>query len=355
MPGGCSIFNHYSKKRLVVLFLAVVSALLLLTGFINQDSSTRPLLPHPEPAFKINDDSGVLSLISWNVHGAPSSSPLKDRVSTIASLLKNFSPDVVLLQEVFKSSDKQLFFEQLGEQYDFIDTESMIREPNHILIGGLLGDRKSGLITLLKKSSRWKLIQGPDSPRFYEFTSHPEWIPYIWQGDRLANKGVLQVTIEKGEEQIMLFNTHLQANYGSQGEHHEIRTQQIMEVLALTYSISKDIPIIFAGDINVKPVCMDGSTLCADVENYNLLTNNLLDLTTTLRESEKCQNSYLHAQLEDPDCFTRIREVGSTWIDYVFISPDYGERVTHQLQILNNAAPDYPYSDHNGLYLALYE
>jgi exonuclease III len=261
----------------------------------------------------------------------------------------------VLLQEVFKSSDKQLFFEQLGEQYEFIDTEDMIREPNHILIGGLLGDRKSGLITLLKKTSDWEVKNNPDSPRFHEFTSHPDWLPYIWQGDRLANKGLLQVTIEKGEEQITLFNTHLQANYGSQGEHHEIRTQQIMESLSLTNSNSNNSPVILAGDINVKPVCMNGETHCSDVENYNLLANSLLDLTATLRGSEKCQNTYQHAHAEDPDCFTRIREVGSTWIDYVFISPDYGKKVTHQLQILKNIAPDHPYSDHNGLYLALYE
>lgn len=167
----------------------------------------------------------TLDVVSYNVYLRPLLPEWQDvRAPLIAERLGGY--DVVLLQEAYSDWHRQLIGNRLSEDYPY----------QARVLGSDCGFRQDGGVVLL---SKWpidvelqllfgKLCTGKDC---------------------LADKGVLYARINKRGQPVHIFATHLQS--GRENWKTRKRQLQVLGNLIEDLRLSKDEPVVIAGDFNV--------------------------------------------------------------------------------------------------------
>lgn len=257
-----------------------------------------------------------LTFVSWNLHGLPFVAEPEVRFARIAERVRELepAPDLLLFQEVWSGSLADQLREHLREY-----------EAPGGLERNWIGQRPSGLIAFVRSAGPWKI----DDVDFHEFDLHAPWWR-VWEGDGLARKGVQQLRLSDGRDELTMLHTHLQATYGKP-EYEPIVSDQLQQMTSLAQRLGNGRPIIAAGDLNAR----------AGTPPYRELRERWIDLTAEFRA--RC------------GCGTSVRDDGQpgAWIDYVLAYDLPRFRVEADLNLLANQKRDDPYSDHNGLFVKL--
>src|SRR5579863_8505776 len=117
-----------------------------------------------------------LKVLSWNVHGLawPLSKDPGGRMDRLCAKIRELSPEVVLLQEVWTGS--------------LLDRLSRALQPDWIPIWSKRrrGGPRGGLLTFVSASAGWRARAVPE---FHAFTASAA-VWKIWEGDGFGGKGV---------------------------------------------------------------------------------------------------------------------------------------------------------------------
>ncbi len=176
-----------------------------------------------------------LKVLSWNLHGLawPLSKDPGGRMDRVSAKMRELSPEVALLQEVW-----------LGSQ---VDRLTLALQPDWIpiCIKRRSGGPRGGLLAFVSASAGWRARAAPE---FHAFAaSAPAW--KVWEGDGLGGKGILTVELERGEQRICAVNTHLQSQYPG-SDYAEVREAQLIELREIVSHFHASLPAIVAGDFN---------------------------------------------------------------------------------------------------------
>ena len=252
-----------------------------------------------------------LTLVSWNLHGIPFVEDPAVRFARVAAHVRGIrpAPDLLLFQEVWGGT----LADQLAEE---LPAYVAAPEPER----NWLGSRPAGLMALARRDGAWRIEESV----LHEFDAYAAWWR-VWEGDGLSRKGVQQLRLANGSDEVMLLHTHLQAMYGKP-EYAPIAAEQLRQLTGVAQGLGHARPILAAGDLNTR----------IDTPRYAELRERWIDLTAELRE--RCE------------CGTSVRDDGEpgAWIDYVLAYDLPRFRVRADVHLLENRAPDDPYSDHNG-------
>ena len=212
--------------------------------------ASKPLQPvvHALPtrhAPKADDCLRVATVNMWGV-ALPGiqielASYIDERFTALAERLarNEHALDVVLVQEAWSDSGRQILLDHTGLQRAFPYRVNSLDAP-----GG------AGLVTL----SRYPLT---DRPRFHRFDEQGSCWKF-WEGDCLGRKGVLAVEVEWGSRRVWVGNTHLIACYSADRDERSCdrrdpngsaRTVQTIEARRFMEEIG-DGPMILGGDFN---------------------------------------------------------------------------------------------------------
>jgi endonuclease/exonuclease/phosphatase family metal-dependent hydrolase len=187
-----------------------------------------------EPGFARAQVAAEFDLLSYNVHGLPSwiaGDAPELRTPEIARLAEPY--DVVLIQEDWSYHDLLA----AGTTHDTVERGNGSRFAIAEwlpLFGG------SGL-TLLARTD----VTGSDHGHYSACSG--------WLGganDCLATKGWLRVRLRFGSHEVDLYNTHLDA--GESDEDRAARRVQLDELAAAIEAKSADVPVVLAGDFNLR-------------------------------------------------------------------------------------------------------
>ena len=272
-----------------------------------------------------------LHVVSWNLHGVPIFASLRaERMQLAARRMRAMqpSPDIILLQEIFFPCELDVVKDNIGDEFQMVD-DMPLREfppwwvPIANLAGVFMRFRKSGLVAFVNR--RWEVV----GSQFEEFRVH-DYEFKLWEGDGYACKGMHRVDLRHREHggRVTVFNTHTQAVR----RQHEIRTAQITQIAAAAYAVDAEIPVLIAGDFNVRP----------EEPAYELMTGDFRwqDLTGGPIETCGARLGYAESHREK---ITRRR-------DYVFgLSNWRWQFEGSAVEFICNLADDVPYSDHHGL------
>jgi endonuclease/exonuclease/phosphatase family metal-dependent hydrolase len=169
-----------------------------------------------------------LRVVTWNVWGLPVVSPnMEARLAALPDVIAKLDPDVILLQELWEESEGNRVRQGL-ERHGY-------RYTNH------LAHTASGM-TGLFTASKLPL----ENVGFLPFASgrighsfwHLEWI---------ASKGVGRFLVHTALGPIEVQNTHLQAQYDTDGYAAE-RLSQVGEIVSMHQDWS--LPLVLGGDFN---------------------------------------------------------------------------------------------------------
>ena len=257
-----------------------------------------------------------LKVLSWNLHGLawPLSKDLAGRIDRVSAKVRELSPDVVLLQEVWLGSQVERLTTALESEWKPVWIKRRSRGPS------------GGLLAFIRASAGWKTVAAPE---FYRFAaSAPVW--KIWEGDGLGGKGVLSVVLECGEKRICAINTHLQSQY-SGANYAEVREAQLVELSKVVSNFHASVPAIVAGDFNT------------DVREplYSIVAALGTDLTAEAREQSNVGTT------------ANPRDGRPEWIDYIVAANSQSWTVSATLELIANQSADVPYSDHSGLFCTI--
>jgi endonuclease/exonuclease/phosphatase family metal-dependent hydrolase len=147
--------------------------------------------------------------------------------------------------------------------------------------------------------------------------------------------------VHKGGTRLAVVATHTQAQYGKRN-YHEIRQQQIEQLIDYTKRLDPTRPVVLAGDFNTSP------TGRYDGYIYDEMIAVWAELTKDARND--CLNDHNPVLVEPLACGTHYEgdRLSNEWIDYVFTR--LGDNVQPvKLQLIRNEASDQPFSDHEGV------
>jgi len=257
-----------------------------------------------------------LKVLSWNLHGLawPLSKDPGGRMDRVSAKVRELSPDVALLQEVWLGSH--------------VDRLTLALRPDWIpiCVKRRSGGPRGGLLAFVSASAGWRACAAPE---FHAFTaSAPLW--RVWEGDGLGGKGILTVALERGEQRICAVNTHLQSKYPGI-DHADVRRAQLIELRQTVSRSHASLPAIVAGDFNTD----SGESL------YSLVAALGTDLTA--EERARCNRGTNEGSHGEP----------SEWIDYIVAANSISWTVLAKLDLIANQRADVPYSDHSGLFCTL--
>jgi endonuclease/exonuclease/phosphatase family metal-dependent hydrolase len=261
-------------------------------------------------------DDICVKVLSWNLHGLvwPLSKDPGGRMDRVSAKVRELSPDVVLLQEVWLGSHLKRLTRALHPDW----TPICVRRRG--------GGPRGGLLALVNAAAGWRARSAPE---FHAFTaSAPVW--RVWEGDGLGGKGVLTVELERGAVRICAVNTHLQSQYSSI-DYAEIREAQLVELRAVISQLGPSQPAIVAGDFNTD----------SRESLYSIVAALGTDLTAKARERDN------NGTTANP------REGRPEWIDYIVAANSETYAVSANLELIANESADVPYSDHTGLFCTI--
>jgi endonuclease/exonuclease/phosphatase family metal-dependent hydrolase len=184
-----------------------------------------------------------LKILSWNIYMLPYINFLhksEERAYAIGDLLKYENYDILVFQEAFLESSRKIIYNELKKIFPY-QTGPINTEKNYF-------QTNSGLWILSKMPLKLlKSIQYRDAKGF----------------DAIANKGAVLLKGKWQNKNFQLIATHLQADGYS-----NIRRSQILQLAdeIVKPFKNKDIPQIFCGDFNIRPV---------EFEDYKFMTEKL--------------------------------------------------------------------------------
>ena len=257
-----------------------------------------------------------LKVLSWNLHGLawPLSKDPGGRMDRISAKMRELSPEIALLQEVWFGS--------------LVDRLTLALQPDWIpiRIERRSGGPRGGLLAFVSASAGWRARAAAE---FHAFSaSAPVW--KVWEGDGLGGKGILTVELERGEQRICVVNTHLQSQYPG-SDYAEVREAQLIELREIVSHFHASLPAIVAGDFNTD----------SRESLYSLVAALGIDLTA--EERERCnRGTNVDSHDERPQ-----------WIDYIVAANSHAWTVSANLELIANQRADVPYSDHSGLFCTL--
>ena len=221
------------------------------------------------------------SLLTYNVRGLP---PLLEsraqHVSAIADRVSGY--DVVLLQEVFAYdrhivdiAQPHLAFAGPGPRFDVNHTLAMLV--------GYLPCRFSSFCQL-PLSAGLSILIFNDSVHGEVIASGPYSTCHGYfaaKNDCLANKGLLGVSLRKGDWHVHVYNTHLDS--GRSPADRQARARQLEEAAQTINRLSRGVTLIVAGDFNLNRNDAEDQRLRATF----LAATGLMD--SGVRESDACE------------------------------------------------------------------
>ncbi len=253
-----------------------------------------------------------IKVLSWNLHGLawPLSKDPVGRMDRISAKVRELSPDIVLMQEVWLGSYLNRLVD--GLQPDW----------THAFLKRRSGSPKGGLLTFFRTSAGWHV---QSVPQFHAFKANaPVW--KIWEGDGLGGKGVLTIELARGEQRICAVNTHLQSQY-SGSNYDEVRETQLLELGKVASNIPPSLFAIIAGDLNT--------------DSHESLYSHIAALGTDLTSEAR--------RTSNPGTTANGRDGRPEWIDYIVAADSQDWTVSSTLELITNESADVPYSDHSGL------
>ena len=261
-------------------------------------------------------DDICLKVLSWNLHGLawPLSIDPGGRTDRVSAKIRELSPDVVLLQEVWLGSHVDRLTRALQPDWIPVCIRRRRRGP------------RGGLLTFVSASAGWRARA---APQFHAFAASAS-VWKIWEGDGVGGKGVLSIELEHGEQRICAVNTHLQSQYPG-SYYAEVREAQLIELGEAVSRLDASVPTIVAGDFNTD----------SRESLYSLVTALGTDLTVESRASG-IHGTTAASNSERPE-----------WIDYIVAANSHGWTVSANLELIENQRADVPYSDHSGLFCQL--
>jgi endonuclease/exonuclease/phosphatase family metal-dependent hydrolase len=272
-------------------------------------------------------------VVTWNLHGVPLvTSRREERMGLAGDRLHNARPeaDLILVQEVFFPSDLKILKRHIGHDYLLVDDMPRRAYPPWFIplfnLGGLFFRfRESGLAAFVHR--RWQVL----SSHFEEFRAQGSELK-VWEGDGYAHKGFHRIDLLHFDtrRRLTVFNTHTQ----SLRAEHELRGLQISQLATAAYAVDSDIPVLLAGDFNVRP----------EEPLYNVMTKDFrwIDLTKTM---EKCSERLGYEE--------GLHESVNRRRDYVFALPSAYWHFQTRANFICNLTDDVPYSDHHGIEAAI--
>lgn len=283
----------------------------------------------PPPAAPSPAAAGQVRVISWNVHGPHTVAPMEARIERIARELLRRRPAIVLLQEVWFEGDAGRFRTQLAADYENVNDP----EASGGFLSPLLRTRKGGLLAFVRRGGPWRAA-GP--AKFLEYAaSAPFW--QLAEADGLAHKGVQLFELEGGDGRLLLvFNTHLQAQYGKGREYEQERRSQLgqlMQVVDAHPAAGRPWNFkLIGGDFNTPPT----EKAYADIGAH------WQDLAHGLHKACNCGT------------FVDANGVERSWLDFQFgVTPSRGRIPVAAVERITSVKADCPYSDHHGLQVDL--
>lgn len=172
-----------------------------------------------------------LKVLTFNVAGIPvihAGWPKRRRA--IAEILRNSTYDIVALQELWLELDAYVLANDSGFPYHYRS------RPD-----GIIGD---GLLLL----SRFPILE----TRVKTFRCYPPSWHKAYQGENVANKGVVLTRVETPAGPLDVYNTHLVADYPS-SIYSSVRQAQVFEFYEMVAAHSNGKPFLIMGDINSAP------------------------------------------------------------------------------------------------------
>lgn len=171
-----------------------------------------------------------LSIICLNCFGIPVSFNRKLRFGNIADKILETDPDLVLLQEVWMKSDRNILDKKLSKKYF-----SYPKTTKSFSSGGLMTFSKN--IDL-------------ENFEFHKFKNQPP-ITLITIPDRIGGKGFQTFRIHLGNKEIQIINAHLFCAYDKRVRFLQIIEHQLAEISS--YINDTRSSLIVAGDLNLTP------------------------------------------------------------------------------------------------------
>ncbi|WP_026370477.1 endonuclease/exonuclease/phosphatase family protein [Kallotenue papyrolyticum] len=191
------------------------------------------MLDATEPATTAERRTQRLSVLTFNCWGLPVPVPgLRRRLAAIGRSLAALDLDVVCLQEVGRWRHLTLL------RQDGVWPHSVAATyPYH---------PRGGLVTL----ARLPVIETTYRP----FRERGR-VASLHATEWYQSKGVLRATLLVGEQPVVVFNTHLAANYNARWGHTDpyarVERLQLRELAEEINGVPQDTPVIVAGDFNV--------------------------------------------------------------------------------------------------------
>jgi endonuclease/exonuclease/phosphatase family metal-dependent hydrolase len=173
-----------------------------------------------------------LKIASFNTFGIPLTPLRIQRAGFMFQNIKELSPEVVFLQEVFPNKRILKLLENISrEEYPYLYPDLKIKS-NH---GGLRVLSKQPLTYLGFTKFRRRLSKNPLS-----------------LSDHLAGKGFQTFKTSFQGEETLILHTHLSANYSNLRSEENVQIRQINQILKtlLKHTYAK---LVLVGDINIKP------------------------------------------------------------------------------------------------------
>lgn len=196
----------------------MIPLLLLSAAFVQAASTAQEPLP-------------PLKVLTFNVAGIPVIHPgWPRRRKAIAESLKSSSYDLVALQEIWLNADARLLARDSGFPFHYRSNPD-----------GIIGD---GLLFL----SRYPILD----TGIRTFRCYPPGWHKAYQGENVANKGVVLVRVETPRGPLDVYNTHLVADYPS-SIYSSVRQAQVFELYEFVQENSSGKPFLILGDINSGP------------------------------------------------------------------------------------------------------
>lgn len=175
-----------------------------------------------------------LRLLSFNCFGVPFPARTRARLATLGRELDGAGHDVVCLQEVQSS----IFVPLLRRSFPSFP---------HLVYRPGFHAPKGGLVTL----SRWPIAR----VAFVPYRSHGPWWYTPAVADRMLHKGMLITHVLIHGRPVLVFNTHLLANYSGDwspanryARHQQAQLRQLAQVVG---AAEPELPAVVAGDFNV--------------------------------------------------------------------------------------------------------
>jgi len=175
----------------------------------------------------VQAQTDTLNVLSWNVFLRPSimSDKQMKRVDSIAYYLEKSDCEILILQEVFHKKAKKRLTELLVDTYPFrtkSGPKSFYGVPSGVVI--------------------YSKLPFINEAKHYSYQ-------HKTGSDKLAKKGLVQVSVNHKGREVAVIGTHLQAGGGE--KRIEIRQNQVELIRKVQNEINDSVTLIFGGDFNI--------------------------------------------------------------------------------------------------------